>query len=114
MGRFCKSLIGAMRSCPIKQSLWEITDETAAEVEMGEFLYGFVRMLKPRLVVETGTYNGHSTKMLARAVHDNQFGFVFTCDPYQDDPFDPIAYESMWIAFKKCPSLYLPQLREAD
>jgi len=53
-----------------------------SEVEMGELLYGLIRMLKPDLVVETGTYKGGATRYMARACKENDSGHVVTCETH--------------------------------
>jgi hypothetical protein len=91
---------------------WEVYDGTASEVEMGDLLYGLVRMLKPDLVVETGTYKGNSTQRMAKAVEKNGLGRIVTCDPYQNNPWFPPAWPE--ITFKRCESLSVEELKEAD
>ena len=59
---------------------WEIWDGTSSEMAMAELLYSLVRMLKPKLVVETGCYTGHSTYYLAMAVKKNDYGRVISID----------------------------------
>jgi len=80
---------------------------------MAELLAGFVRMLKPSIVVETGTYRAHTAIFLGEAVMTNGFGHVWTCDVEMG-----IAHlqriEGLPVTFVKCSSLDLPQLREAD
>jgi hypothetical protein len=76
---------------------------------MGEFLYGLVRMLKPNLVVETGTYKGRTANQLYLAVVANGLGRFVTCDPYDWSP--AFRYPS---DYRKCSSLDLQELREAD
>jgi predicted O-methyltransferase YrrM len=56
--------------CP-NPKLWHCYDGMATEVEVLEFLESLVRMLKPRVIVETGTYLGHGTLHLARAAAHN-------------------------------------------
>lgn len=46
--------------------------------------YAFVRILKPQIVVETGTDKGFGTLILAKALNKNQSGTIFTLDL---DPF---------------------------
>lgn len=41
------------------------------EVEVGEFLYGLVRMIKPGLILETGTHKGISAAYMAAALEAN-------------------------------------------
>lgn len=89
---------------------WEVYDGTASEVEMGDLLYGLVRMLKPDLVVETGTYKGHSTWRIAEALHKNKMGSVITCDIADYGA----SYYPASASYLRCNSLDLPELKEAD
>jgi predicted O-methyltransferase YrrM len=59
---------------------WQCYDEMSAEVEVLDLLYALVRSLRPKIVLETGTYLGLSTHHLARAVRDNGVGHVHSCD----------------------------------
>lgn len=61
-------------------SLWETRDEQSAEKEVSDFLYALVRLLKPRVVVETGCWKGDSTIAIAKAVKENGRGELFSCD----------------------------------
>lgn len=47
---------------------------------VGRYLYALVRMLQPKLVVETGSYIGYSTTCMAQAIHDNGFGHIHAFD----------------------------------
>ena len=51
-----------------------------SEIELVDFLYCFVRLLKPMVVLETGCFMGFMSYALGRAVKDNGFGQVVTCD----------------------------------
>ncbi len=42
------------------------------ETEVGEFMYGLVRMTKPTWILETGTYHGISASYMADALKDNK------------------------------------------
>lgn len=53
----------------------------SVEVEVAEFLYGLVRMIKPAAILETGTHKGISAVYMALALKDNDR----TCDP-EDRP----------------------------
>jgi len=68
--------------CPQPQ-LWKMLDSQTTEVEVLEFLKTLVTTLKPRLIVETGTFLGHGTVKLAEGVKENGFGKVITIE------FDP-------------------------
>ena len=65
--------------CPEPQ-LWRMYDEQTAEIEVLEFLYSFVRTLKPRLVVETGAHKGLSASYIGKALRDNDRGKLVTCE----------------------------------
>ena len=59
---------------------WSAPDEMASEYEVFDFLYGLVRLIKPHVVVETGTYRGHSAETMGQAIKANGFGSVFTAE----------------------------------
>ena len=94
------------------QNGWISRDHMATEMELGDVLYGLIRMCKPDLVVETGTYKGDTTKRLVEAVLINQKGRVVTCDT-EIHPV-PLYSDGVTLQFKHCSSLELPELREAD
>jgi predicted O-methyltransferase YrrM len=50
------------------------------EVEVGEFLYGLVRMVKPDRVLETGTHKGISASYMGLALRENAQGVLTTVD----------------------------------
>ena len=57
--------------------LWSAPDDESSEVEVADFLASLTRLLKPRIVVETGTFTGRSTESFARAARENGRGHVF-------------------------------------
>ena len=73
--------------CPHPER-WSMFDSMTAEVEVLEFLRTLVTTIKPRLVVETGTFMGISTLWIAEALRMNGFGRIVTCE------FDPKVYET--------------------
>ena len=75
----------ATPECPHPEQ-WSMYDSMTAEVEVLEFLRTLVTTIKPRLVVETGTFMGVSTLWIAEAVRMNGFGRIVTCE------FDPKVY----------------------
>jgi hypothetical protein len=92
---------------------WHEVDPVSAEEEMGDFLYGLVRMLKPEIVVETGTYRGRTARFLGEAVYLNEFGHVWTCDT-EVHIGHPAGLQRLPVTFCQCSSLELPQLLTAD
>src|SRR3982075_1655219 len=65
--------------CPHPER-WRMFDSMTAEVEVLEFLKCLVTTLKPRLVVETGTFLGISALWIAEGLQKNGFGRVVTCE----------------------------------
>jgi predicted O-methyltransferase YrrM len=60
--------------------LWRAADSMASEIEVSDFMYSLIRLLKPALVVETGCYTGVTTLRMARALKSNRYGRMETCD----------------------------------
>ena len=54
--------------------LFTCVDDGGVESETGEFLYGFIRRLKPQKVLTTGIYTGVSDLYIAQALKENGFG----------------------------------------
>jgi len=61
--------------------LWSMYDGMATETEVLRFLYALAHMVKPAVIVETGTYLGYGTAHLALAVKNNGVGHVHTAEP---------------------------------
>lgn len=64
---------------PTSQSFSSFND-AGIEVETGEFLYSFVRMLKPDWVLETGTHIGVGAAYMGTALKDNNRGHLETVE----------------------------------
>ncbi len=76
----------ATPECPAPHH-WSMIDTMTAELEVLEFLATLVTTIKPRLVVETGSFLGVSTEWIARGLERNGFGKVISCE------FDPVVYD---------------------
>lgn len=61
-------------------SRYSCFDTGSLETEVGEFLYGLVRMVKPEKILETGSYHGISTSYMADALKKNGFGKLTTLE----------------------------------
>lgn len=59
---------------------WHSHDINATEDEVSEFIGGLVRCLQPDLVLETGTYKGHTALQIGRALHTNGHGKLITLE----------------------------------
>ena len=55
-------------------------NDGSVECEVGEFLYSMVRVLKPRTILETGTYKGVSSAYMGLALKENKVGLLDTMD----------------------------------
>ena len=76
----------ATPECP-HPDRWHMYDSMTAEVEVLEFLRTMVTMLKPELIVETGSFLGVSTLWMAEGMRSNGFGKIISCE------FDPVVFE---------------------
>jgi predicted O-methyltransferase YrrM len=65
--------------CPEPQ-LWSMLDGWTAEVETLEFLYSLARLLKPKFIVETGTWHGHAACAMGHALRANGRGRLATLE----------------------------------
>lgn len=75
----------ATPECPEPQR-WSMVDSMTAEVEVLEFLAALVTTIKPRLVLETGSFLGVSTEWIARGLERNGEGRVISCE------YDPVVF----------------------
>jgi len=92
----------ATPECPQPQR-WSMIDSMTAEVEVLEFIATLVTTLKPRLVVETGSFLGVSTEWIARGLQrngplsDGSRAKVVSCE------FDPIVYAKAKVRLDASP-----------
>lgn len=59
---------------------YRMWNDGSVEVEVGTFLYGLVQLLKPNLVLETGTYKGGAASYIAESLKDNGYGKLDTVE----------------------------------
>jgi predicted O-methyltransferase YrrM len=69
----------ATPECP-QPELWRMLDSQTTELEVLEFLKALVTTIKPKLILETGTFLGHGTVKLAEGIRENGFGKVITIE----------------------------------
>lgn len=55
------------------------------ELEVGEFLYAFVKMVKPEHILETGTHLGVSAMYMAQALKENKAGRITTLEIFDEN-----------------------------
>lgn len=71
--------------CPHPER-WHMLDAQSAEIEVLEFLRSLILLVKPDLIVETGTFIGHSSLMMAEALEANGRGRIITIE------YDPAVF----------------------
>lgn len=64
----------------IDRKMVEIRHRRASFEGWREFLYLTVRFLRPRIVVETGVFDGESSAIILQALEDNDRGHLFSID----------------------------------
>lgn len=76
----------------VSEGTWDGVDSNfsaynsgGVEIEVGELLYGFVRALKPKKVLETGTHYGISSTYIGMGLRDNGFGKLITIENVADN-----------------------------
>lgn len=71
--------------CPHPE-LWSMVDSQSSELEILDFLKSMVTTVKPRLIVETGTFLGYGTLKMAEGLRENGFGQIITIE------YDPVIF----------------------
>jgi predicted O-methyltransferase YrrM len=59
---------------------WAYDGSRSTEREVAEFLAGLVRVAKPAVVVETGTFKGTTAVRLSDALKANEYGHLWTLE----------------------------------
>ena len=90
--------------CP-EPHQWSMVDSMSAELEVLELLATLVTTLKPRLIVETGSFLGVSTEWMARGLQRNGFGKIISCE------FDPVVFARAKARLAASPLLPFIELR---
>jgi predicted O-methyltransferase YrrM len=104
--------VGATPECPHPE-WWQMVDSQSSELEILDFLKSIVLTAKPRLIVETGTFIGHSAIKMAEGLKANGFGKLITIE------FDPDIFAKAkqrielsglrdWIDYRNASSLETP------
>jgi len=70
----------AVVSDGLHNSDYRMFDDGSAEIEVLEFIYSLVRLIKPKNVLETGTYFGLMAGYIALGLRDNGMGHLDTIE----------------------------------
>ena len=65
--------------CPHPE-LWRMVDSQTSELEVLDFLKSLVTTIKPKLIVETGTFLAYGTLKMAEGLKENSFGKIITIE----------------------------------
>jgi MMP 1-O-methyltransferase len=64
---------------------WPTTWPTSIDPPTAEFLYSLIRLHRPEIAVEIGTYKGNAAIAIAQALKDNNKGRLHTIDPFDQE-----------------------------
>lgn len=87
-----------------KEKIDALPQDNSAHESQKLIMYAFIRSMKPKKVVEIGTYRGVTALYLAHALHDNKKGHLWTCDPYdheQEETFSKFPELKKYITYEK-------------
>jgi len=65
--------------CPAPQ-WWHSLNISSTEIEVSEFIGGLVRLTQPEICVETGSYHGQTSKIIAEALQKNGHGKLYSLE----------------------------------
>jgi predicted O-methyltransferase YrrM len=85
----------------------------ATEIEVFDFLYGMVRMVKPEKILEIGTFEGDTAIAMAKGLRDNNFGHLITLDIKdfnQENNIKEVGLEKYVKCIKDKPEQFLAEL----
>lgn len=101
--------------CP-QDGRWLIPTDSdiCTEIETLQALFGFVRMLRPQVVVETGCNVGCAAKVICEALKANGEGMLYTCDVVEDFCQRTRVATGGTAHVYDCPGLELVSLISAD
>jgi len=63
---------------------YQCFNDGGVECQVGDFLYGFVRMIRPQYIFETGTHLGISSSYMGMALKDNAYGSLTTVEIFKE------------------------------
>lgn len=63
-----------------KSNMYKMVDRVSSEIEVIFFLKALVILLKPKLIIETGTHKGATTVSLSQGIQFNNYGKLITIE----------------------------------
>jgi D-alanine-D-alanine ligase-like ATP-grasp enzyme/predicted O-methyltransferase YrrM len=75
----CPECSGHTDNC-LRPQLYSMNDRVSSETEVNYFLKALTQLVKPKFILETGTYKGSSTIAFAEGLRKNGFGRLVTLE----------------------------------
>lgn len=95
-----------------KEGNYESFNNGSVEVETGELLYAFTRMVKPLNILDLGTYKGISASYMGLAVRENKNGGIVESIEFDSQHWNEA--ENLWIKLEILGTVILKQMRVED
>jgi len=75
--------------------------------------YLIIRLMRPKIVVETGVSAGRASAFMLKALEDNNYGYLYSIDPDPNAGYAiPGVLKKRWFFIPKKSSEALPSLLE--
>jgi len=78
--KYFEEILGQKTVPEVTDNRYKMFDDGGVEAELGDFLYGLVRVVKPKNVLETGLYSGISASYMAKGLQDNGEGHLISIE----------------------------------
>jgi len=100
-------------SYAFKKSINPKSGEMPLSFEEAMSCYLIIRLMKPKIVVETGVSAGRSSAFMLQALEDNGYGYLYSIDPDPNAGYAiPDNLKRRWFFISKKSSEALPSLLE--
>jgi len=100
-------------SYAFKKSINPKSEEMPLSFEEAMSCYLIIRLMKPKIVVETGVSAARSSAFMLQALEDNNYGYLYSIDPDPNAGYAiPDALKKRWFFIPKKSSEVLPSLLE--
>jgi hypothetical protein len=96
-----------------KKSINPKSEEMLVSFEEAMSLYLIIRLMRPKIVVETGVSAGRSSAFMLQAIEDNSYGYLYSIDPDPNAGYAiPGVLKKRWFFIPKKSSEALPSILE--
>ena len=95
-----------------KEGEYSAFNTGSVECETGELLYAFTRIVKPKNILDLGTYKGVSAAYMGLAVRDNQNGGIVESIEFDSQHWNDA--EDLWIKLGILGTVILKKMKVED